>query len=370
MIAARNQPGSPLIGIIGCEGKWGKELGAFFKKKGCKVIGSDIGTRLANRQIVERTDVVIFSILPVSEAMRVMEAMGKFSRPEQLWLDVTSVKTEPCKAMLKSKADVAGLHPMFPPLKGNWERQSLIICPVRLSGRWQEWLDGAFSGQGLRVFREKPELHDSITAITQGIAHDLCVIGAIVMRKSGFDLATLIAHGGPVFKLLTGVIARVLGQNPEMYAGIQLHNEFVKSHLFWLSEEMKKAYEAVESGDKAELLRIFREAGRFFEDNLAASAALFEELRQMEMNRLNPHMLVLETEGGYGDQAGLLYDIAAVFKEHKVNLVSYVTKKIGEKQYRFEIATEKPLEFREVGESIRALEKLKGVKLLFHKTIA
>ena len=59
-------------------------------------------------------DLVVVSV-PIRDTVRVIGEIAPFLREDQLLCDFTSLKTGPVAAMLRSKAAVIGLHPMFGP---------------------------------------------------------------------------------------------------------------------------------------------------------------------------------------------------------------------------------------------------------------
>ena len=115
------------IGIIGGNGSFGQWLVNFFESLGYEVLISDVGTQLTNEQVVEQSKVVIFSV-PISKTVEVIKEMAPFSREGTLWLDITSLKTDAVNAMLKSKASVIGMHPMFKPSSLSMRGQTVVPC--------------------------------------------------------------------------------------------------------------------------------------------------------------------------------------------------------------------------------------------------
>ena len=118
-----------IVGIIGNKGKYGIWLTKFFDQLNYKVIGSDIKTEITNKDVVEQADAVIFSI-PIDVTVEVIEGLVECARPEQIWMDITSIKQAPIEAMLKSSAAVAGLHPMCAPTVASWKAQTVVLCPI------------------------------------------------------------------------------------------------------------------------------------------------------------------------------------------------------------------------------------------------
>ena len=111
------------IGIIGGKGVIGSFLANFFRKKGEQVFVSDLDTKLSNRELIEQVDVVAFSV-PLHLTESIIKDSIRFTRKEQLLLDFSSLKVSSIKAMMKSKANVIGLHPMFRPSKNGVKNQT------------------------------------------------------------------------------------------------------------------------------------------------------------------------------------------------------------------------------------------------------
>ncbi|MBI5148267.1 prephenate dehydrogenase/arogenate dehydrogenase family protein, partial [Candidatus Pacearchaeota archaeon] len=100
------------VGIIGGRGLLGKIFKKFFRKYGFKVLISGRKTKLTNIGLAKRADIIIVSV-PIHSTISVIKEIAPYTRKEQLLMDFTSIKEEPIKEMLKSKASVIGLHPMF-----------------------------------------------------------------------------------------------------------------------------------------------------------------------------------------------------------------------------------------------------------------
>ena len=101
-------------GIIGGTGKMGRLFCPVFERAGYETIVSGRSTALTNEQLAESCDIVIVSV-PIRDTVRVIGEIAPVLRDDQLLCDFTSLKVAPVAAMLRSKAQVIGLHPMFGP---------------------------------------------------------------------------------------------------------------------------------------------------------------------------------------------------------------------------------------------------------------
>ena len=117
-------------GIIGGTGRMGRLFARVFKNAGYEVLVSGRKTAITSADIVQQCDIVIVSV-PIHDTVRVIDDIAPLLKPGQLLCDFTSLKVRPVEAMLRSEADVIGLHPMFGPTVKSINRQTIIVCPVR-----------------------------------------------------------------------------------------------------------------------------------------------------------------------------------------------------------------------------------------------
>jgi len=117
------------IGIIGGTGGMGRWFAGFFRKEGYTVFVSGRKTGMDIPTMGKKCQGVIVSV-PVSITPEVIEQVGPHMKKESLLMDLTSLKGEPVKSMLKSSlSEVIGLHPLFgsavdsmrPCLTQNWK---------------------------------------------------------------------------------------------------------------------------------------------------------------------------------------------------------------------------------------------------------
>lgn len=256
------------IGIIGGQGKFGQWLVNFFQNLNYEVLVSDIDTKLTNRQVVEKSEVVIFSV-PISKSVEVIEEVAPYSREGTLWMDVTSLKTRPVEAMLKSKASVIGMHPMFKPTisaKG----QVIILCPVR-AGEWLEWLQPILENSGAKVKIMIPQEHDEMMALIQGGTHIPLIAAGYALKRLGVNLTDSLDIASPIYRMRLEMIGRILGGDPELYAEIAVLNSNTSKIVSNLLVAVQSLLHSLISQDIEEFVRIFKEAAEFF-DNFVEQA--------------------------------------------------------------------------------------------------
>ncbi|MDD1675355.1 MAG: prephenate dehydrogenase/arogenate dehydrogenase family protein, partial [Methanomicrobiales archaeon] len=167
----------------------------------------------------------------------------------QVLCDLTSIKVKPVEAMLKSSAEVIGLHPMFGPQIPTLEGQPIIACPARCTRKTQETILGVLEREGARIVISTPEEHDRIMAVIQGLTHFSTLCLAETMRRTDVDLDRALECTSPVYRIEMGLIGRLLGQDPDLYGDILTLNPFVIPVLEGMKDAVQQLGEIVDKGD-------------------------------------------------------------------------------------------------------------------------
>jgi prephenate dehydrogenase len=237
------------IGIIGGTGR----IGAFFQKvweaDGHEVWVSGRRTFRTAEELARKCDMVVVSV-PIRSTVSVIEEIAPLLTERQILCDLTSLKMEPIKAMLRSSAEVIGLHPMFGPGVSSLQGQTIIACPVRCKKETEEKVLEGFTRQGARVIHTTPETHDRMMAVIQGLTHFSTLCMAETMRRTGIPVADALRCTSPIYRIELGVIGRLLGQDPDLYADILTMNPYVPPVLDALQEAMRHLQELVQQGDR------------------------------------------------------------------------------------------------------------------------
>ena len=278
----------PIIGIIGGRGMLGKIFKKFFRKHGYTVLISGRKTKLTGKELVKKSDVVIFSV-PIDVTKKVIGKVLPYTRKEQLLMDLTSIKEEPIKVMLKSKASVIGLHPIFgsvASLKG----KTIIIVPAR-PGKWLKWLLDLFKKEKINVKIATAKKHDQVMAILQGLIHfNFITIGHVlrdVSKNLKISLKDLLDYGGIIYRIRLGMIARILAQDPALYADISILNKHTKKIVRKYEKTVKGLSKIIRNKDKKAFIKYFKDAADFFgnfkKESSKESSFLIEQLAKSKI---------------------------------------------------------------------------------------
>lgn len=341
-----------VVGIIGTNGRFGQWLKRFFESLGHPVIGSDLDTEMTNQAVVEQANVVVFSVWP-SVTAAVIREMVPFSRPDQLWLDITSLKVEPVEAMLESQAEVVGLHPMCAPTVKTLKGQTVIVCPVR-AHKWLGWILKVLTDSQATIKLAAPEDHDRQVAFVQGLPHAAILVMAAVLRRMGVDVSESLEFTSPFYRIAWGLMGRILAQNADLYADIQMLNPNIPVILTALEEEMRRFRELVVSGDKDAFLKEFgASAEHFGEDNCREASTLFDHLNRLMTDLSEDNSVILQV---VEDRPGILHQISGILAEAGINLTSFHSFRAGE-GYRFWVGLDRPRRSPEVQAALKRINE-------------
>ncbi len=253
------------VGIIGGRGTLGKIFKKFFRKNGFRVLISGRKTRLTSIELAKRADIVIFSV-PISSTIRVMREVLPYTRKEQLLMDFTSIKEEPIREMLRSKASVIGLHPMFGRIN-SLRGKTIIAVPAR-PGRWMKLLAPLFKKGGIKIKITTAEKHDKIMAVLQGLIHfNFMALSAAlkeISKENNVDINDLLEYGGVIYRIRLGMIARILSQDPQLYADIAMLNRNTRREFEKYAEIVQKLKGIIIKRDKKGFEKLFNDSALFF----------------------------------------------------------------------------------------------------------
>ncbi len=318
------------FGIIGVNGKFGSFLKKQLEGAGYRVIGCDINTESTIKDIVELSDIVVFSV-PVSRTVEIIKEANPHSRKGQLFIDLTSIKTEPVKAMLESKAFVVGTHPMFGPFVGSFKNQVVVLTPVRDSVDESSltFLSSLFTQLGARVEITTPQEHDKIMGLVQQLTHILFFTVGLTIKNSGANFHESLKFVSPVYRIVLSFLGRILNQEPSLYYDIQKYNPNTLSNIEHLKESAECFKNLINQDNKDGFANILKSLKEFVgEEEMRISVTLSDRVTGFNSDLFNENSITLKA---LNDRVGLLADITALLRIFGVNLTSFHSyKKSGE----------------------------------------
>ncbi len=362
----------PRVGIVGHAGAYGRWLSDVLRRRmGLAVVGHDPADADSPplETVVRQADVLVFSV-PIRDTVAVIDAcvaLAGGAEGGRLWLDLTSIKQAPVQAMLRSRAEVAGLHPMTaPPKIPSLQGRTLAVCRARI-GRWGPWLDALLAALQADCVEIAPEAHDRAMALVQGMVHASHMAQAAVLCElapAAGGLPALHALRSVGYDLDLTVTGRMLAGNPAIYEDIQFGNPHVPAVLDALSQAIAGLRGYVASGGEAARATV-REAYLaapaqwLGTTELAARSHGFERMGYLQADLASPrHLSVFLPE----DRPGALRAVLEVFERLGVNLASIHSSRTPAGELHFRIGLD-PLPLP-LAELVAAVESAGYVRVL------
>lgn len=358
---------APVIGIVGSAGAYGLWLRRFFNEQmGLQVVGHDPADpgSATPLQVLEQAQVVIFSV-PIRHTPQIIGqwiALADGREAGQLWLDITSVKCAPVQALLASRAEVVGLHPMCaPPKSPTLKGRAMVVCPARVQ-QWQPWLARLCAALQAQCVQASPEHHDRMMALVQAMVHASGLAQAGVMRQQRDWLGALEAvlpFRTVGFEMSLAAMARILALNPAIYEDIQFGNPYVAPMLAQLCGQLQHLHALVVAGDEP-ARAAFR--AHYLAENLQAFGPGLVAAGNYGFERMGYLLADLAGEQAISvylprDRPGSLRALLAAFEDAGVNLASIHSSRTpaGELHFRLGIdAAADPLQVQQALARVQA----------------
>ena len=211
------------VGIIGGTNGIGRWFAGLLKNEGCTVHVCGRKTKLQINDLARLCNVVVVAV-PISATAGIIKEAGPLLTQDQLLMDLTSLKAEPVKLMLKnSQAEVIGCHPLFGPQLKDVSRQNVVLCPAR-GKKWLGWLKGVFKKNKMAVEEATPEKHDKMMAVVQALNHFNTITLGLALAQTNIELSEINKFSTPIFRTKMDIIRKVFVESPEMYVDIIMGN--------------------------------------------------------------------------------------------------------------------------------------------------
>ena len=264
--------------ILGGTGQTGSWFARYFKEKGFDVaiwgpsgrveVAERLGVRYAREMMaeVERSDIILVSVL-IEKTVEMIRQVAPHMHPGSLIMDVTSIKSEPVKAMTTytpKGVEVLGTHPMFGPTMPNLRGQTIIFTPAEgRTGNWLSVIQSLFQSDGAHVETLDAEEHDQIMAVVQALTHFAYIGIGAALHALDFDVQRSRRFMSPVYEIMIDFVGRILDQDPELYASIQRNPKAAAVRQTFIAECMRLS-EKADAGDNEGFKQIMAEAARHY----------------------------------------------------------------------------------------------------------
>jgi len=257
------------IAIIGGSGKMGRWFANFLLKEGKEVIITgrnqkkllDAKQQLGsvevatNTEAVKSADAILISV-PVANFEEVVEQLQPYTRPEQVIIDITSIKVFTVKIMHKyiKTGTTLGVHPMFGPGARDIANHNFVLTPTNeaetaLAQKIRSYLET----RGARVTLMTPQEHDEMMSVILGLAHFIAIVSADTLLSLD-NLKQLEEIGGTTYKVLLTLAGSVISEEPELYASLQMSLPNVTKIEKLFQEKAKTWANLVKNKDRQEFI--------------------------------------------------------------------------------------------------------------------
>lgn len=264
--------------ILGGTGETGSWFARYFRDKGFDVavwgpsgkvaVAERLGVRYAHDMMKEvgESDIVLVSVI-IEKTVEVIRQVAPQMKPGSLLMDVTSLKSEPVKAMktyAPKGVEVLGTHPMFGPTMPTLKGQTIILTPAeRRTGKWLPEIQSLFESDGAHIEILDADEHDEIMAVVQALTHFAYIGIGAALKALDFDVERSRRFMSPVYEIMIDFVGRILDQNPELYASIQQNPKAAIVRQTFIAECMRLC-EKADAGDLESFKRIMREAAKHY----------------------------------------------------------------------------------------------------------
>jgi prephenate dehydrogenase len=134
----------------------------------------------------------------------------------------------------------------------------VVLCPGR-GERWLTWLKDLLTQAGAKVKVTSATEHDRLMAVVQGLSHFVLIALERSIRQLGVSLKDLEDYSTPTFDTLHRLAKRLLSQDAQLYACIQVANPANRTALRALDDAVADILYFVQRQDANGLVRLLEE---------------------------------------------------------------------------------------------------------------
>jgi len=253
----------------------GRLFRRFFEDRDFDVRYSDVGSGVPTQELAAWADILFFAV-PLKLTTAIIRQTVPWTRPGQLLIDLTSLKTDPMAAMMESECDVLGLHPMFGPPVPTFRGQTVIVCRGRGDriGAIVDLLERA----GMRIQESDPAEHDRMMSIIQVLVHFHTICLGRTLRELGVDVPGSLRWTSPIYRLELTMVGRLFAQDPELYAAIEELNPNAGAVVDKAAESVAFFADLVKRRDFEHFVEDFRATSEFLGDFTSEAQILSKAL--------------------------------------------------------------------------------------------
>lgn len=224
------------VAIIGA-GKMGRWFTKYFHDQGFSVIvssrtkskaealGTEFGVDIARNNVdsLDGSDWILICV-SLESLDDVLKEIGPHVRPNQIVMDISSIKEIPVNLLHKyvEQGVVLGTHPVFGPGAKSLQGQNVVLTPVteeenRFAVEFKNWLEK----RGATVSILSPNGHDVLMSLVLGFPHFVGLVAGDTLVDT-LDFVDAKNVGGASYKLLLTLIEAVSSEEPQFYSNLHM----------------------------------------------------------------------------------------------------------------------------------------------------
>jgi len=252
------------VAIIGA-GKMGRWFTRFFLEQGDQVIVSsrskekllrirdEFGVKIAdNVNAIKNADRVLICV-PIENFEDVVKEIHSYIRPNQVVMDICSIKEIPVKIMHKyiKTGTTLGTHPIFGPGVKNIKNENFILTPINnkekvFAEEFKNWLEK----RQANVFIMSPRKHDELMSVVLGLPHFLGLVVCDTLLDYGNFLG-MKKVAGASYKMLLTLAEAVASEETKAYTNLQMNLPEVEKIEGLFLEKSREWLDVVRRKDKS-----------------------------------------------------------------------------------------------------------------------
>jgi len=251
------------VAIIGA-GKMGRWFTRFFLEQGDHIIVSsrskekllkiraEFGVKIAdNVNAVKNADRVLICV-PIENFEDVVKEIHSHIRPNQVVMDICSIKEIPVKIMHKyiRTGTTLGTHPVFGPGVKNIKNENFILTPTNnkekvFAEEFKSWLEA----RQANVFIMSPRKHDQLMSVVLGLPHFLGLVVCDTLLDYG-NFLEMKKVAGASYKMLLTLAEAVASEETKSYTNLQMNLPNVEKIEGLFFEKSREWLDVVKRKDK------------------------------------------------------------------------------------------------------------------------
>lgn len=216
-------PAEDRIVLVGHTGRMGGMLLSAWRKAGYSVDGLECAPGgPVDGGLLSRADLVVLAV-PVGALCEVMGRISPFLGPDQLLMDITSVKVLPMLIMQEfHSGPVIGSHPLFGPTPAREDLRVALVQGRRCTAALAEKAETLFTAIGAVVSWATAREHDRGVAFAQSLnfAMSAAFFSTIARHRECLPFLT------PSFKRHMEAARKHLTLDREMFCEFTMHNPY------------------------------------------------------------------------------------------------------------------------------------------------